>query len=71
MASLLAARLTMAGHRASAPVAGVTVGAVGYSTVMTYWHVAVADAGVVGAIAMTCATAASAVSLRALYRRAG
>lgn len=66
--SLVAGRLVATGSRLAAPLAGVTVGAVGYSTAMTIGHVAAAGLGAVGAVAMTCATLGSAVSLHAVVR---
>lgn len=70
LASLVAAGLLRREHRAGPAVAGVTTGAVGYSTVMTFGHVLVHGQGVVGAVAMTLATGGSAVSLHAVLRRA-
>lgn len=70
LASLLAARLTAAGHPAAVAVAGITTGAVGYSTVMTFGHVLASGEGALGAVAMTLATLASAVALRSVPRGA-
>lgn len=68
LASVLTARLAARRHRARDLTAGVTLGAVGYSTLMTCWHVAVLGAGWWGALAMTCATVGTAVSAWALHR---
>ena len=70
LASLLAARLIVSGHPAAVAVAGITTGAVGYSTVMTFGRVLAAGEGAVGAVAMTLAALASAVALRSVPRGA-
>ena len=66
LASLTAAGAIAAGHRTAVALAGITVGAVGYSTVMTVGVVVDRGQGAVGAVAMVVATVLSAVSLRAV-----
>lgn len=66
LASLAAAGASAAGHRTAVALAGITVGAVGYSTVMTVGVVLDGGQGVLGAVAMVLATVLSAVSLRAV-----
>lgn len=62
LASAAAAVLVRAGHPAAAPAAGVVSAVVGWSTVRTVRCAAASRSGGLGVVAMTAATAGSAVA---------
>lgn len=65
------AAAVLARRPAGLVLAAVTLGAVGYSTVMTFGHVLASGSGALGAVAMTLATLGTLASLQRLRREDG